>query len=513
VLSNGFKQGFKLGYKGSHLGSSANNLVSTKVHFSEVQKKIDKEISLGRISGPFKVPPISNLKVSPLGILEKPDGGWRLITHLSYPNGSSVNDGFSVEDISVKYTSFDKVADMLFSLGTSAMMAKRDIKSAFRLMPIYPGDFHLMGLQFNNQYYVDKCLPMGLSIAPALFESFSTFIHWLVSFKTGIQTLDHYLDDFIFGSAAGSNNCNMLVSTFEEVCTEMGVPVAVEKSVGPTTVLTFLGLELDTVQMTVRVPAKKVEELLKLLQNCLVKKRLTLKELQSLTGKLSFCSQAVRASRAFLRRFYDAMCGLKKSYYKIRVNGEMREDILMWIQFIEDFNGVVHIPNKVWLDNSVIHLYTDSAGGATLGCGCYFGGNWAYCPWPVQWQGQPILSDITFLEMVPVLLAIWLWGVFLRDRKIKFHIDNLGLVEVINKQSSKSKRLMFLVRTFVLLVMKYSVVFKAVHISSKSNYIADAISRKQFHRLQQLAPEAQASPESVPPEFLLMICNKRLIDC
>ena len=101
----------------------------------------------------------------------------------------------------------------------------------------------------------------------------------------------------------------------------------------------------------------------------------------------------------------------------------------------------------------------------------------------------------------------------MRDRKIKFHIDNLGLVEVINKQSSKSKRLMFLVRTFVLLVMKYSVVFKAVHISSKSNYIADAISRKQFHRLQQLAPEAQASPESVPPEFLLMICNKRLIDC
>ncbi|XP_052254972.1 uncharacterized protein LOC127860738 isoform X2 [Dreissena polymorpha] len=35
----------------------------------------------------------------------------------------------------------------------------------------------------------------------------------------------------------------------------------------------------------------------------------------------------------------------------------------------------------------------------------------------------------------------------------------------------------------------------------------------RFHRLQQLAPEAQASPESVPPEFLLMICNKRLIDC
>ncbi|XP_052272390.1 uncharacterized protein LOC127872908 isoform X2 [Dreissena polymorpha] len=177
VLSNGFKQGFKLGYKGSHLGSSANNLVSTKVHFSEVQKKLDKEISLGRISGPFIVPPISNLKVSPLGILEKPDGGWRLITHLSYPNGSSVNDGFSVEDISVKYTSFDKVADMLFSLGTSAMMAKRDIKSAFRLMPIYPGDFHLMGLQFNNQYYVDKCLPMGLSIAPALFESFSPLLY------------------------------------------------------------------------------------------------------------------------------------------------------------------------------------------------------------------------------------------------------------------------------------------------------------------------------------------------
>jgi hypothetical protein len=48
---------------------------------------------------------------------------------------------------------------------------------------------------------------MGCSISCALFEFFSTFLHWVVENKAGLSTLDHYLDDFIFPGAALTNDC------------------------------------------------------------------------------------------------------------------------------------------------------------------------------------------------------------------------------------------------------------------------------------------------------------------
>ena len=54
---------------------------------------------------------------------------------------------------------------MIARLGPLAELGKVDIKNAFRLLPIHPGDFELSGFKFRNEYYIDKCLPMGCSIS------------------------------------------------------------------------------------------------------------------------------------------------------------------------------------------------------------------------------------------------------------------------------------------------------------------------------------------------------------
>ncbi|CAC5417273.1 unnamed protein product [Mytilus coruscus] len=100
--------------------------------------------------------------------------------HLSFPNGCSVNDFVNPNETSVKYISFDEVIDMVSSLGKGARLGVQDIKSAFRLLPISPGDFDLLGIYFDGNFYVDKSLPFGCSIACALFEKISTFLHRLV---------------------------------------------------------------------------------------------------------------------------------------------------------------------------------------------------------------------------------------------------------------------------------------------------------------------------------------------
>lgn len=75
VLSNGFKNGFSLQYTGIRKKVEFKNMISAEEHAVELHEKINKEIKLGRILGPFPCPPISNLRCNPIGILPKKQGG------------------------------------------------------------------------------------------------------------------------------------------------------------------------------------------------------------------------------------------------------------------------------------------------------------------------------------------------------------------------------------------------------------------------------------------------------
>ena len=137
---------------------------------------------MGRVLGPFSEKPISTLRISPIGLVEKPDNGWRLITHLSYPHQFSVNHFIDKDVCAVKYTWFDSIMDMISDLGKSAKIAKLDISQAFRLLIVNPAEFDLLGIMFEGKFYIDKCLSMGCAISCSFFfiHKFSTFLHWLV---------------------------------------------------------------------------------------------------------------------------------------------------------------------------------------------------------------------------------------------------------------------------------------------------------------------------------------------
>jgi hypothetical protein len=59
--------------------------------------------------------------------------------------------------------SIDTVIKLIKHFGRHCLMAKCDIEDAFRLVPIHPTDYHLLGFTWNNLYYYDRCLPMGAS--------------------------------------------------------------------------------------------------------------------------------------------------------------------------------------------------------------------------------------------------------------------------------------------------------------------------------------------------------------
>ena len=85
----------------------------------------------------------------------------------------------------------------------------------------------------------------------------------------------HYLDDFLTMGPASSTLCQENLSTFQEACRELGIPLAVEKVEGPSTFPTFLGIVLDTTHMEIRLPDEKLRRIQKDLVSWLGRKKAT----------------------------------------------------------------------------------------------------------------------------------------------------------------------------------------------------------------------------------------------
>lgn len=88
-------------------------------------------------------------------------------------------------------------------------------------------------------------------------------------------------------------------------------------------------------------------------------------------------------------------------------------------------------------------------------------------------------QDISFLELVPIVLAFTVWDHPLQNKKINLHIDNLALVHIINKQSSSSDKVMSLIGLLVLVTLINTIQLKGQYVPGKHNARADAISRQQ----------------------------------
>ena len=179
-MINGFCFGFPIPFKGPSFSTAAPNFLSAEQHPNVVDRYLPKEVLAKRVAGTFTHPPFQNFRVSPIGVVpKKTPGEFRCIRHLSYPYGASVNDGIPVEDSSVTYSRMDDAVGLILRSWVGSFLAKTDIKSAFRIIPIRPADYNLLGIYVRGGYYFDPCLAMGLSSSCKTFEALSTAVQWI----------------------------------------------------------------------------------------------------------------------------------------------------------------------------------------------------------------------------------------------------------------------------------------------------------------------------------------------
>jgi len=246
------KYGARIGFEGVRRAPPIYpNLATTQGDTNQVMADITEELNLDRL---LVYPNTQSLPLhytaSPLGLIDKSDGGkWR-IHHLSYPTNTtgSINGRIPEEFGTIAYSSVHDAIQAIQTMGVGSLLVKRDFNSAFPHIPVSPLDSPLLGFQWLGKYYAERFLPFGLRTAPYLFNLFSEVFHWILGEELRILGLPariiHYLDDFLIVLPPPSEPIKY-TTVFARLCEEVGLRIKESKNEEGTRV-SFAGIELDT---------------------------------------------------------------------------------------------------------------------------------------------------------------------------------------------------------------------------------------------------------------------------
>ena len=177
-----------------------------------------------------------------------------------------------------------------------SVLAKIDIEAAYRLIPVHPQDHPLQAVYGVTTCTLTQCSHLASGQPPKIFNAVADALEWSLR-QRGIRQIFHYLDDFIVIGPPDSPECALALLTLNHTCAELGVPIAKHKREGPVTCLTFLGIEVDTMAMQLRLPVEKVRRLQGLLSDWGDRKTCEWRELESLIGlHARWCAVAAHSS-------------------------------------------------------------------------------------------------------------------------------------------------------------------------------------------------------------------------
>lgn len=442
-----------------------------------VEKQIQSEIAEGR----YRIVKEKPMMVSALGAVPKSDGGLRLIHDCSRPINSAVNDLATLSE-TTKYQSLDDAQQFIKQ---GSFLAKVDLKSAYRSVPVHPSNYQALGLKWHfsdnkeSTYMYDTRLPFGAKLAPGIFNRITQAVRRLLQ-KRGIKAVV-YLDDFLI-VADTFEECRQALNVTIQLLRSLGFAISWNKVEGPSRSLVFLGILIDTIRLILELPSPKLEELKILLRDFASRRRASLRHLQSLVGKLNWACQVVRGGRVYLRRMLDFVAKLKRPYHKALIPQTFKDDVRWWLSFLDVFHGKCFAKRNM----PIFDLATDASSKAI---GAHFRGDWAYLDFETD---LPCFqhTHINYKEVFALVVAAELWAPSWADSKLYWFTDSKVAQGIVKKGTCKDPMAMNSMRRLFWLSAIYNFEIVAIHIPGVDNEIPDAISRlneyKQWQRLETL---------------------------
>lgn len=453
----------------------------------QVEEYLLKQSKNGNLIGPLDSNPFgSRARFSPINTREKKNesgestGQHRIIVDLSSPRGGSVNDGtpkhfYLDKEQELHFPTVDSLVSIIQKKGEGCLLYKVDRKSAYKYESVDPGDIHLLGMIFKGKYYFDTTLVMGARHAAGCCHRTTSALIYIHKCRGYDATC--FIDDM-----AGGENKDIAQKAFEdlrELLKELNVLEAFEKACPPNTQMVFLGILFNTVTMTMEVTPQRLREVRTELLRWGSKEFTTLRQVQSLVGKLSFCASTVRAGRLFFSRILEFMKGLGGKGV-VQIPAEVRLDLKWWSRFMHRFNGVTCIPDRYWSEPDFLFSADSSlqaAGGwspAAAGCRNHAECFTAHYPSHILSRGDVSINE---LETLALLLCIRLWGGELKGKKVKAYCNNQATVCTVNSGRAKNSFAQGCLRELFYWCAWFDCQLRVEFIGTKQNRLADLLSR------------------------------------
>ena len=220
-----------------------------------------------------------------MAAIPKPDGDVRLIHDCSRPTGKAVND-YCTTDWHQKFSRVDDAAALMTH---GCFFGKIDLRSAYRSVKISSKSQHATGFKWNfggqDLYLKDTRLPFGGKLSLGIFHRLTQAVKRMME-RRGFNLVIVYLDDFLI-IAETKEACAQALNCLVQLLRRLGFAIHWGKVIDPTNRITFLGIELDSIAMSLRLPEEKLTSFRKELHSFLQLRRVTKRQLQSLAGRLS----------------------------------------------------------------------------------------------------------------------------------------------------------------------------------------------------------------------------------
>ena len=332
------------------------------------------------------------------------------------------------------------ITNKVTKFGKGSLLYKIDISRAFRHIKIDPRDYFLLGLR-HKDYYLDTCLPFGFRHGSGIFQRLSDAIRFIM--KSQGYDVINYIDDIIgFGTITTAKSS---FETLTNLLQKLVLDISIKKLVHPTTKVTCLGVDVDTVNFTVAIPDQKLSEIIHVCHSWTQKSQCSKKELQSLLGSLLYVSKCVKSARFFLNRMMDTL----RSHFG-------REKILLDIHFYRDLNWfkifLITFNGKAFFVHRPV-LATIELDACLKGLGAIYINKVYAIPIPQYCQN----FSIVHLEMLNILVAVRVWKQNWKNQRVLIKCDNQAVVSVLNSGKTQDLTLAPIARNIMMDIAQYDI--------------------------------------------------------
>ena len=293
---------------------------------------IDTEVNeMLRKGAIMPVPPQKNQFISNLFLTTKKEGKYRPVVNLKNLNACIPYAKFKMEGI-------QEVKDLL---QPNDLMVKLDLRDAFFSVPLNQESQKLVRFRWKGKLFQFLCMCFGISPAPRIFTKVMK-IPISVLRKLNIR-LVIYLDDLII-FAQSQQKIEMARDTTIFLFQHLGLIINLKKSdLQPSRIMEFLGVEINSILMTLQLPTSKVVSIVKKCQSLLTQKRITIRKLSSIIGTLTSSAVAVLPAplqyRYLQQQQIESLMGHQDYDRLITLNHLSRSELKWWIINLTLYNG------------------------------------------------------------------------------------------------------------------------------------------------------------------------------